>query len=513
MSDLLAGIAVSLVLVPQAMAYAEIAGLPASVGLFAAALPPLLAAPFASSPYLQTGPTAMTALLTFGALSAVAEPGTAHYIELAALLALIVGVGRLALGLLRLGWLAYLMSQPVLLGFTSGAAILIISSQLPTALGAHAPSGGVVYRASWTLLHPGDWQLSAIAFAAFTAVAILGGRRVHRLFPGVLLAVAVGIIVSRSVDYSGDLIGSVETGFPSLGIDFPWGSTGSLLVAGGVIALVGFAEPAALARTFATKERQPWNPDREFIGQGMANLASAVSGGLPVGGSFARSSLNHMAGARTRWSGAFTGLAVLIFLPMAAVVESLPRAVLAGIVITAGVNLVHITSMLQIGKYSKPQGVSAVVTFVATLATSPRIERGILIGIGVSLIIHLWRELSVGCDVDISENTMTAHIRGVLWFGSSARIEELLSQAVATCPDIDRVVLDLGGAGRIDYSATLVFEQFVNDAEAADIEVEFVNIAASARPLLRRRLGGRAGIPEWPDGTGDEPDPVSPSSP
>jgi len=513
MSDLLAGIAVSLVLVPQAMAYAEIAGLPASVGLLAAALPPLLAAPFASSPYLQTGPTAMTSLLTFGALSAVAEPGTVHYIKLAALLALIVGVGRLALGLLRLGWLAYLMSQPVLLGFTSGAAILIIASQLPTALGARAPDGGVLYRASWTLLHPGDWQVSAIAFALFTALAIVGGRRIHRLFPGVLLAVAVGIVVSRSFDYSGDLIGAVESGFPRLGIDFPWGSTGSLLVAGGVIALVGFAEPAALARTFATTERQPWNPDREFIGQGMANLASAVSGGFPVGGSFARSSLNHMAGARTRWSGAITGFTVLIFLPVAGVVETLPRAVLAGIVITAGINLVHITSVLKISKYSRLQGLSAVVTFLATLATSPRVERGILIGIGLSLVIHLWRELSLGCDVEVTGTTMTARIGGVLWFGSSARIEELLSQAVATSPDVDHVILDLGGAGRIDYSATLIFEQFVNDAEAADIEVEFVNIAASARPLLRRRMGGRAGIPEWTTGNGDDTDPISPASP
>lgn len=479
------------------MAYAELAGLPASVGLLAAALPPLFAAPFASSPYLQTGPTAMTALLTFGALSAVAEPGSSNYIELAALLALIVGIGRIALGLLRLGWLAYLMSQPVLLGFTSGAAILIISSQFPTALGARSPDGGVLYRASWALVHPGEWSGSAVAFAAFTAVAVAGGRRIHRLFPGVLVAVVVGIVVSRTTDYTGDLIGSVDAGLPSLGLDLPWGSTGSLLVAGLVIALVGFAEPAALARTFATKERQPWNPDREFIGQGMANLASAISGGLPVGGSFARSSLNHLAGARTRWSGAITGLTVLIFLPLAGVVESLPRAVLAGIVITAGINLVHITSVLKITAYSRPQGLVGIVTFSATLTTAPRVERGILIGIALSIVVHLWQELSVRCKVEFSGTTLTARIAGVLWFGSSARIEEMLSQAVAAHADVDRVVLDLSGAGRIDYSATLVFEQFVDDAEDADIEVVFINIAEMARPLLRRRLGGRAGIPEW----------------
>ncbi len=482
------------------MAYAEIAGLPASVGLLAAALPPLLAAPFASSPYLQTGPTAMTSLLTFGALSAVAEPGSLEYIQMAALLALIVGVGRVLLGLFRLGWLAYLMSQPVLLGFTSGAAILIISSQFPTAMGTQPPDRGVLYRAFWTLGHPTDWQLSAIGFAVFTAVAVVGGRRLHRLFPGVLIAVAVGIIVSRAGDYGGDLVGPVDSGFPDLGFDFPWGSTGSLVVAGAVIALVGFAEPAALARTFATMERQPWNPDREFIGQGMANLASAISGGLPVGGSFARSSLNHLAGAQTRWSGAFTGLAVLAFLPVAGVVESLPRAILAGIVITAGIKLVHITSVVRIAKFSRPQGLVGVTTFVATLATSPRVERGILIGIALSLVVHLWRELYVRCDVEFSGTTLEARVGGVLWFGSSARIDELLTQALAAHPDVDHVRLDLAGAGRIDYSATLVFEQFLDDAEAAGIEVEFVNIADPARRMLERRMGGRAGIPIWRPG-------------
>jgi len=497
MSDLLAGVAVSLVLVPQAMAYAELAGLPASVGLLAAALPLLLAAPLGSSPYLQTGPTAMTALLTFGALTSVAAPGSPNYIRMAALLALIVGVARLALGLLRLGSIAYLMSQPVLLGFATGAATLIISSQLPTALGMHPPDGGVLRRAGWSLIHPDEWQTSAILFAALTAVAVVGGRRIHRLFPGVLIAVAVGIVVSHTTNYSGDVIGVVDASFPSLSLSFPWSDLGSLIVTGSVIALVGFAEPTALARTFATQERQPWDPNKELIGSGAANIGAAISGGMPVGGSFARSSLNHLAGAKTRWSGAFTGAAVLVFLPLAAVVESLPRAVLAGIIITAGMNLVHYVSVIRISHYSRPQGLVAIVTVVATLATAPRVERGIMIGIALSLIVHLWRELSVHCDVEVSGSTITARIGGVLWFGSSARIEELLLHAVATNAEVDHMVLDLAGAGRIDYSATLVFEQFVDDTEASGIDVEFVNIAESARGLLGRRMGGKAGIPIW----------------
>ncbi len=497
MSDLLAGLAVSLVLVPQAMAYAELAGLPTTVGLFAAAIPLLVAGPLGSSPYLQTGPTAMTALLTFGALSSVAEPGTTEYVRMAALLAFIVGAVRLVMGLLRLGSMAYLMSQPVLLGFATGAATLIISSQVPTALGTHPTSGGVLRRAASALEHPADWQLSAIAFAAFTAIAVVGGRRIHRLFPGVLLAATVGVIVSNVTDYSGDIIGSIDAGFPQLSLSLPWSDLGSLIITGSVIALVGFAEPTALARTFAAQERQPWDPNKELIGSGAANLGAAISGGMPVGGSFARSSLNHLAGADTRWSGAITGLTVLVFLPFAGVVESLPRAVLAAIIITAGINLVHYVSVIRISKYSRPQGLVAVVTVVATLATAPRVERGIIIGIALSLVVHLWRELKVGCEVAVDGSVLTARISGVLWFGSSARIEEVLIDTVAGHPDITEVVLDIGGAGRIDYSATLVFEQFIDDSEAAGVSVEFINIADAARPLLGRRLGGRAGIPKW----------------
>ena len=497
MSDLLAGLAVSLVLVPQAMAYAELAGLPASVGLFAGALPLIIAGPLGSSPYLQTGPTAMTALLTFGAISSVAEPGTPEFIKMAALLAFIVGAIRLAMGILRLGSMAYLMSQPVLLGFATGAATLIISSQIPTALGTHTPDGGVLWRASQALQHPGEWQLSAIAFAGLTAVAVVGGRRIHRLFPGVLIAAAVGILVSNITDYNGAVIGSIDAGLPSLSLSLSWSDLGSLIVTGSVIALVGFAEPTALARTFAAQERQPWDPNKELIGSGAANLTSAFSGGMPVGGSFARSSLNHLAGADTRWSGAITGLAVLVFLPAASVVESLPRAVLAGIIIVAGSNLVHYVGVVRITTYSRPQGLVAITTVVATLITAPRVERGIIIGIALSLVVHLWRELRVACDVEVDGSVLTAKLAGVLWFGSSAQVEEMLLDAVAAHPDVDRVVLDLAGVGRVDYSATLVFEQFIDDSEAGGTTVEFANIATAAKPLLGRRLGGRAGIPIW----------------
>ena len=391
-ADLLAGLSVAMVLIPQSMAYAELAGLPSHLGLFASALPPILAALFASSPYLQTGPVALTSLLTFGALASLADPGSADYVALAALLALMVGVTRLLLGLFRLGVVTYLMRDPVVTGFTSAAAILILASQLPKALGTATPTGGVLWRAGWSLGHPGGWETASLAIAATTVLLVLAGRRVvHRMFPGALIAVGGGVIVSRLTDYAGPVVGDVPTGLPALSLDLPWGSTGSLLVGGILIALVGFAEPASIARVFADEDGQRWSANREFVSQGVANLAAAVSGSFPVGGSFSRSSLNRLAGARTRWSGLVTGITILAFLPFADVLAPLPRATLGGVVIAAVVGLVKPGRLLGMARISPADAVVAWVTFFATLALSPRVEQGVLVGILVSLAVGLRR--------------------------------------------------------------------------------------------------------------------------
>ena len=187
--DLVGGISVALVLVPQSLAYADLAGLPPFIGLFAAAFPLLVFAVFASSPYLQTGPVALTSLLTFGALtSAGADPGTDSYVLLAGLLAVVVGATRLIIGGLRLGSIVYLMAEPVMIGFTSGAGLVIMSSQLPKALGVVldadvAEWSNPFLRAAWTLGHPDRWEAASIGIAVVTLVLMLGGRRLHRLFP------------------------------------------------------------------------------------------------------------------------------------------------------------------------------------------------------------------------------------------------------------------------------------------------------------------------------------------
>ena len=189
LGDVVAGLSVVLALIPQGLAYAELAGMPSRYGLVAGTIPPIAAALFVSSPYLQTGPTALSSLLVAGALAHIAIPGTADYIEAAALLALMVGVIRIAFGLLRMGISAYLVSQPVLVGFTTSAAILIIGSQLPNIVGAGSDRDRVLVRAYDVLTHPDGWNWEAIAVAGFTYGLIVLLRKIHRVFPSVLVGV------------------------------------------------------------------------------------------------------------------------------------------------------------------------------------------------------------------------------------------------------------------------------------------------------------------------------------
>ena len=480
MGDVVAGISVALVALPQSLAYAEIAGMPPQYGLFASAVPPILAALFVSSRYLQTGPVALTALLTFGALESLAEPASADYIALAAALALLVGVFRVLFGLLRLGGLAYLLSEPVLTGFTTGAAVLILSSQLPRMLDVTPGGDGVLADAFDALMSPGDWELAAIGFALMTLVFMFGGRKLHALFPGVLVAVIVGIVISAAAGYSGSTVGELDGGFVSLNVDFPWDRIGDLVVPALVIALVGFAEPSSIARTFAAQEREPWDANREMVSQGVANIASAFSGAFPVGGSFSRSSLNKLAGASSAWAGAITGAFVLLALPLTPLLEDLPGAILGAIVLGAVIKLVRLDALFELARVNWVQALVGLGTFAATLVSAPRVERGVLVGVGLALFAHLYRELKVASPFVRVDNTLTIAPEGVLWFATVSGLERQIRAHSAQFEELERVVLDLAGVGRLDYTAAAALRRIVEEMRDADIVVEIVNLRQGA---------------------------------
>ncbi|MDX1658624.1 MAG: SulP family inorganic anion transporter [Nitriliruptorales bacterium] len=486
--DAIAGVSVALILVPQALAYAVLAGMPPRTGVIVAGVAAIAAAPFVSARLLQTGPTAITSLLTFGTLSGIAATGTGEYVALAALLAVMVGLIRIAVGLFEAGEVAYLISQPVLAGFTSAAAIVIAASQLPKAIGSDGQSEAVVVAAWEALSNVGTWDVEAIAMAAITMVLMLGGKKIHPLFPGVLIAVVGGVIYARTAGYEGELVGGFPTVFPVLDLDLPLTTIPDLVAPALIIALVGFSEASAIARNFAQSARMVWDPDREFVSQGIANLASGIFGGFPAGASFSRSALNRAAGATTPWSGMFTGLAVLAALPFAAPLESLPLAVLAGIIIGAVLSLMDPRPFLQLRHYSNQQFLISVVTFVLTLVFAPRIQWAVLVGIVLTVGAHLRRERKLA--IPYWQRGETLHLRpvGILYFGSVRRLEAMIRRLSAEHPEVKRLVVHFDAVGRTDVTGALALRTLFEEIQADGTELQIVELTPTSEKIIRRVL-------------------------
>lgn len=478
MGDLIAAVSVALVLVPQSLAYAELAGVPAFLGLYAAIVAPIAAAFFASSPHLQTGPTALTSLLTLGIVSAFATPQTGEYIALVALLAFIVGIVRIAIGLARLGAVAYFMSEPVLRGFTFAAGLLIFLSQLPIVLDLSPRVEGVIPQSIWFALNPGSWNLEALAIGVVTFGVLVIGKRMSPLFPTVLLTVIAGVLYGRFGGYDGSMLGAFTVGLPTFSLDLQWSSLPSLLIGGTVIAVTGFAEAATIARNYAIADRQSWRPNREFISQGLGNVASGLVGGFPVGGSFSRSEIGRSAGGVTRWSGLFAGMLALAALPAVGLLADLPTAVLGGIVMFGVTGLIRIEPTLRLYRYSRPQFVVAAVTFVLSIILAPRVDQALIIGVLLSLVVHLLRETRMMLEVRHDRDERVLHLipRGVLWFGSAVHLEEKMIDAIAEHPDTDQVVVHFGGLGRIDLAGAFAISRFLTDTQDSGLEVDIEGV-------------------------------------
>lgn len=486
--DLLAGLSVTLVLLPQAVAYAVLAGLPPRSGLVVAGVSTIVAAPFVSAPLLQTGPTAITSLLTLGTLASVASATGQDVVGLAALLALLVGLVRFVIGWRGAGEIAYLVSEPVLLAFTSAAGLVIVLSQVPDLLGSDATADGVAAAAVAAALDVDGWTIAAIVLG-FAAVALVSGLgRLNPLIPGVLIVAAGGIAAQVLLDLDVPVVGDVPSALPTLVLDLPWGAVPQLAVPALVIGLVGFSEASAIARSFATESGEGWSADREFVSQGVANVAAGLVGGMPVGASFSRSAVNRTAGASTPWSGVVTGVLVLVALPFASVLSSLPQAILAGIIVAAVVGLVDPRPWLELRHYSRQQFGIAVVTWGLTLLFAPQIQWAVLIGVLLVIGAHLRRERKLEIDADVTATTLRLHPIGILHFGAVQRLEDQVRGLLAEHPEVDRLVVHLGRVGRTDVTGALVLRRLLREAAERGVTVRIVDITAPSRKILGRVL-------------------------
>ena len=289
------------------------------------------------------------------------------------------------------------------------------------------------------------------------------------VFPGVLVAVVIGILATTFLGYPAPTVGPIPNILPTLSLNLPWAQMPSLVFGALVIAFVGFAEPSAIARVFANEDNTKWNPNREFFSSGLANIAAAFTGGFPVGGSFSRSSVNRVSGAKTRWSGAVTGVCVLAFLPFAGVLASLPLAVLGGIVLAAVYRLTKPRRMVRLWWRSPIQAALAWTTFAATIIATPHIHWAVLIGVTLSAVLHFTKGLRLsevepkpGEFIDSNEQVtganapeqraqVTLRPEGLLWFATQKSFADQLQQAAAKHEDKD-IVVDLSDLIALDVT-------------------------------------------------------------
>ncbi|MCP1303298.1 sulfate permease [Halomonas sp. R1t8] len=488
--DVLAAVIVTLMLVPQALAYAMLAGLPPEMGLYASMLPLVLYAVFGTSASLAVGPVAVAALMTASALSSFAAPGSPEYIGAALVLAALSGLILIAMGVLRLGFLVNFLSHPVISGFVTASGILIAISQLKHIFGVEASGHNVVelLRAlldQWQqvnvitlLIGLGVWAylwvcrkrlngwLTKLGMPASWAGLMVKAAPISAVVVTTLLAWGFQL-EQRGVD----LVGFVPSGLPAITLPSLDQSLWlGLLPAALLISLVGFVESVSVAQTLAAKRRQRIDPNQELIALGMANLGAGISGGSPVSGGFSRSVVNFEAGAATPLAGAFTALGiVLATLLLTDLLAFLPTATLAATIIVAVGTLIDLPAVKRTWQYSSSDGVAMVVTLLLTLLHS--VEVGIISGVVLSLGLHLYRTSQphsavVGRvpgtehfrnvkrhQVETDEHVAMLRIDESLYFANARYLEDTVMALAARSPSIKHIVLTCQAVNVIDASA------------------------------------------------------------
>lgn len=498
--DLVAGVIVTVMLIPQSLAYALLAGLPPEVGLYASILPIVAYALLGSSMTLAVGPVAVASLMTASALQPLAAAGSADYVGLAMLLSLLSGGMLLLFGLLRLGFLAHFLSHPVISGFISGSAVLIAVGQLKHLMGVKAGGGNVldtVLQLVRALPHTNGVTLGIGAgsvlflllarkyLAAGLVRAGVGSKladMASKLAPMLAVMVTTALVAALRWDESAgvSIVGAVPQGLPVLATPPVTASAvGQLWLPALLISLVGFVESVSVAQSLALKRQQRIQPNRELLGLGAANVASALSGGFPVTGGFARSVVNFSAGAHTPLAGMVSALLMAVVIAaLTGLFHYLPHAVLAATIIVAVVSLIDVQTLREAWHYDKADALSLLATAGGVMAWG--VEVGILMGVGLSLGTLVWRSSHPHIAV-VGRVPGTEHFRNIarhhvttesgliavrvdesLYFANAEVLQDTIEGLVASQAGTRHVLLVCSAVNQIDATALGVLSDLDN---------------------------------------------------
>jgi MFS superfamily sulfate permease-like transporter len=641
--DLFSGLTVALVLIPQSMAYAQLAGLPSYYGLYASVFPPAIAALLGSSRQLATGPVAVVSLMTAVALKPLATAGSEYYIAYAVLLSLMVGVFQFSIGILRVGMVVNLLSHPVINGFTNAAAVIIASAQLPKLLGVYVDRGGQHYETIFRVIkaanHYIHWPTVILGVAAFVIMYAL--KKTAPKIPNVLVAVLVTTTVSWAIGFEdnfrvpidrihisearmmverfnqemlglvqlkerrsslnkfleaamergdtakaiqfqrdlslakwklekkekrlasyratirtlkleavknsdgevlfysfgklphnvhgdghiwrirignqplkiqelmlakgGDVVGNIPRGLPDLRVphidlSIAW----NLLPYAVTIALLGFMEAISIAKAMAAKTGQRIDPNRELIGQGLANICGAFGQSYPTAGSFSRSALNLQAGAVSGLSAVFSSLMVIIALFwLTPLLYHLPQSVLAAIIMMAVASLINIRGFVHAWRAKWYDGAISIITFGGTLVFAPHLERGIFLGVALSLLVFLYKnmrpvvvDLSLGRDMALHDAVSyglqeclyidVVRFDGPLFFANASYLEEQIRLRRQNKRHLKHIILAAESISDIDASGEEVLSLSVDRLRSAGIDISLSGVNESVMALLER---------------------------
>ncbi|MGD8212375.1 MAG: SulP family inorganic anion transporter [Desulfobacterales bacterium] len=641
--DILAGLTVALVLIPQSMAYAELAGLPPYYGLYASFLPPLIASLFGSSRQLATGPVAVVSLLTATTLEPLATAGSQQYIAYAVLLALLVGIFQFTLGVLKLGLVVNFISHPVVNGFSNAAALIIATSQLPKLFGIYVDKAPyhyeTIYRVFKSAGNYTHWPTLLMGLLAF--IVMYGMKRIAPRFPNVLVAVVIttglswsfgfennmlvnieaihsqhlkqtiteynhtiGAITDtteqraeliqtlnmnrvaldahaildtrhaaerlalriddykkKAVDYrrqmrsvlfgairdqddtlafhpinqitdrtdadgriwrldlgktalqtgrlkmigGGEVVGSLPRGLPSFSLpQIDYHIILHLLPFVVIISLLGFTEAISVAKAMAAKTGQRLDPNRELIGQGLANICGAVSKSYPVSGSFSRSAVNLQSGAVSGLSSVFTSLTVVVvLLVLTPLFYHLPQAVLASIIMIAVLGLINVKGFIHAWQAQWYDGVISIITFISTLAFAPHLDRGIMIGVSLSIVVFLYKSMrpkvvDLSLDIDRTLHDAVAsglqecryidvvRFDGPLFFANASYLEDQIRNRRRSKKELKHIIISAGSINDIDSSGEEALSLTVDRVRSAGIDISLSGVNRSVMKVLRR---------------------------
>jgi len=506
--DVMAGLTTAIMLVPQAMAYAMLAGLEPIVGLYASTIPLALYALLGTSRQLAVGPVAMISLLVASGVAPIAGADPVRFAALAALLALMVGVIQLSMGLLRVGFLVKFLSHPVIAGFTSAAALIIGLSQLKHMLGVPLPRSHHVHEIVLSAIeHAADVHWATVAIALTAVTLLVGLKHWAPAVPRFLVVVVGGALLvwGAGLDHAGvAIVGSVPSGLPPIrppALELE--SMRALLPIAVAISLVAFMESISVAKAFAKADGYEVDANQELIALGTANIGAACIGGYPITGGFSRTAVNAQAGAKSGIAALITsGVVVLTLLFLTPLFFFLPKAVLAAIIMTAVFGLIDVEQARHLWTVSRPDAVMMALTFVATLALG--IEPGIGIGVASSLLWFVWRQSSPHVarlgrvpgtnvfrniernpEVQPPLNVLAVRIDGPLFFANTAFLKAKLTE-LEDGNLFQAIVLDAEAIGDIDASGEAWLAQLVRSTQSRGIDFWIAGLHGPVRDVLNR---------------------------